>query len=70
MARRNQKRKFLTREEWDDFPIAFDVNDAARAYAASVRWVNDHAPELGAKKIAGRWVFSKSKVAAILGIGE
>lgn len=60
----------LSEYEWSCLPVSFEVDDMARACCASRRWVSDHAAELGGRKIAGRWRFSKSEVAKMLGIGE
>lgn len=63
-------REPLTQREWDRLPISLDVEDMAKACCASKRWVSDHAIELGGRKLAGRWYFSKSETAKLLGIGE
>ena len=69
MQRQRKNRTPLSEYEWSCLPVTFGVEDMARACCASKRWANDHAAELGGRKVAGRWTFSKSKVAKLLGIG-
>lgn len=66
---RREQRVPLSEHEWSCLPVTFGVEDMARACCASKRWVNDHAAELGGRKLAGRWHFSKSETAKLLGIG-
>ena len=68
MARRKAKRTYLTQAEWDALPLMFEADVASRVYGTSWRWTIDHATELGGRKVANRWLYSKREVAAILGI--
>lgn len=58
----------MTSDEWRELPVTFGINDMTRLTRSNWRWTSDHAAELGGRKIAGRWLFSKSEVAKLLGI--
>lgn len=60
----------MTGDEWRELPVTFGINDMARLARCNWRYASDHAAELGGRKIAGRWLFSKSEAAALLGIGD
>lgn len=55
-------------EEFVRLPVVFGTEDYARVYGCNSRYASDHAEELGATRHAGRWVWSKARVAADLGI--
>lgn len=60
----------ITDEEWQALPVTFGVTEMARLARTNWRYVSDHANEFGGRKIANRWLFSKSGAAKLLGIGE
>lgn len=64
------KTEGMTEEEWRALPVTFGADPMSRLARTNWRWTVDHAAELGGRKIAGRWLFSKSEVAKLLGIGE
>lgn len=67
-GRRNQCK--MTLDEWKKLPILLGVDDVAAVVGARPRWASDHAAELGGRKLVDRWVFSKSDLGKLLGIGE
>ena len=64
-----QVKQGITQEEWDDLPITFGCSTVAHIVGSNVRYVQNHPDEFGGVKVAGRWVFSKSKIASMLSIG-
>lgn len=60
----------LTDEEWRALPVTFGATHMARLARTDERYMQTHAAEFGGRKIAGRWLFSKSEAAKLLGIGE
>ena len=58
----------ITEAEWEALPVTFGVTTMARLMRCNVRYVQDHAAELGGRKVVGRWLFSKTNVADLLGI--
>ena len=60
----------VTPKQWKQMPVLLGVEDVAEIMGVRPRWVNDHAAELGGRKFASRWTFSKSEIAKLLGIGE
>jgi len=60
----------MSEAEWQALPVTFGVPDMARLTRTNLRYMSDHAERYGGVKIAGRWLFSKSKAAKLLGIGE
>ena len=60
--------KPMSASEWNSLPVTFGCDVAARLYLASPRYVSDHAEEFGGRMIAGKWHFTKSRVAEILGL--
>lgn len=58
----------MSAEEWEGLPITFDARTMARVLGCCVRYCQDHASELGGRLIGGRWIFSKPRTAALLGI--
>ena len=59
----------MSEAEWQALPVTFEVAPMARLARTSIRHMQDHAAEYGGRKIAGRWLFSKSETAKLLGIG-
>ena len=55
-------------QEWRELPLTFGAREMARACGCCVRYCQDHATELGGRLIGGRWIFSKSRAAELLGI--
>lgn len=62
------KQHTMTVEEWEEVPVTFGTEQAASVFGCTLRYVQNHAEELGGVKVAGHWVFSKPKTAAMLGI--
>lgn len=50
-------------------PFTFGVPEMAHILGAGQRYVSNHACELGAVKLGGKWLFSKPKVAGLIGLG-
>lgn len=61
--------KAFTSEEWEQLPFTFGVPEMAHILGAGQRYVSNHACELGAVKLGGKWLFSKPKVAGLIGLG-
>lgn len=55
-------------DEFACLPIVFGADDYSRVYGCNARYATDHAEKLGATRHAGRWVWSKAKVARDLGL--
>lgn len=60
----------MSEDEWRALPVTFGITAMARLTRTNWRYASDHAAELGGRKVAGRWLFSKSEAAKLLGIGE
>lgn len=60
----------MTENEWASIPVTFGTEQAARVFGCTLRYTQSHAKDLGGVKVAGHWVFSKPKVAAMLGIND
>ena len=58
----------LTDAEWEALPVTFDAPTMARLIRCNTRYVQNHAEELGGRKIADRWIFSKTRAAELLGM--
>lgn len=58
----------LTEAEWEALPVTFDAPTMARVILSNLRYVQNHAKELGGRKVAGRWVFTKTRTAELLGM--
>lgn len=58
----------MTDAEWRDVPVTFGSDVAARLFCTTPRNCTIHGEELGGTLVCGRWVFSKQKVAEILGL--
>lgn len=58
----------LTEAEWEALPVTFGASTMARIIRTNVRWVQNHPEKLGGRKIASRWIFSKTRVAELLGL--
>ena len=58
----------MTVEEWNELPVTFGTEAAAKVFGCTLRHAQKHAEDLGGVKVAGHWVFSKPKTAALLGI--
>lgn len=58
----------MTEEEWSRVPVMFGTDVMTRVVGTNRRYVIDNAPSLGGVKIGGKWLFSKAKVAEMLGI--
>lgn len=54
--------------EWKSIPVTFGVQIMARLIHSNKRYVQNHAEELGGRKIGGRWLFSKIRTAELLGM--
>ena len=67
IKRRKQEQPYSP-EEWAQLPVTLDCIQVARALGCCARWVSDHGAEIGGRKVAGRWVFGKGKIAALVGI--
>ena len=62
------KNRGITQEEWDGLNITFGCDSMARVVGTNVRYVQNHAKELGGTKVGGHWVFSKPRVASDFGL--
>ena len=60
----------MTEQEWKSLPVTFGTEQSARLFGLSLNYVQHHAQELGGVKVAGHWVFSKPKAAAMLGLEQ
>lgn len=60
----------LSMEEWAQLPITFGGDAVAKVLGVNLRYVQNHAEELGGVKLGGKWLFSKPRVAALVGITE
>lgn len=60
--------KGLTNDEWRELPVTFGITEMARLVRCNWRYMSDHAAEFGGRKVAGRWLFSKSEAAKLLGL--
>ena len=58
----------MTECEWAEIPVTFGTETASKLFGCTLRYVQTHAEDLGAVKVAGHWVFSKPKTADMLGI--
>lgn len=58
----------MSTDEFVRLPVTFGAKTYADIYGCNPRFATDHAVELGAMRHAGRWVWSKARVAADLGI--
>ena len=58
----------MTEDEWRELPVTLDRFTVARLMDCTPRYVCDHAEEFGGRKIAGRWLFSKARIAKMLGM--
>lgn len=58
----------MSADEWAATPITFDAVVMSRVCGCCLRYVQDHAKELGGRKVGGRWLFSKPLVAELLGL--
>lgn len=58
----------ITSEEWDALPVTFGSATMSRLLGTNVRYVQNHAAELGGNRIAGRWLFSKPRAAQLVGL--
>ena len=58
----------MSADEWSALPVTFDAAIMSRVCGCCLRYVQDHATELGGRKVAGRWLFSKPVVAELLGL--
>lgn len=58
----------MSEQEWNEVPVTFGTEQAARVFGCTLRYVQTHAKDLGGVKVAGHWVFSKPKTAAMLGL--
>ena len=58
----------MSADEWSTLPVTFNASVMSRVCGCCLRYVQDHAEELGGRKVAGRWLFSKPLVADILGL--
>lgn len=56
----------ITEAEWEALPVTFGASTMARILHTNVRWVQNHPEKLGGRKVAGRWLFSKARVAEFL----
>lgn len=54
--------------EWEALPVTFGAVTMARLLRSNPRYVQDHAHELGGRKLGGRWLFSKPRAAELLGL--
>ncbi len=63
-----EEQHVMTESEWSEVPVTFGTSTAAKVFGCTLRYVQFHAEELGGVKVAGHWVFSKPKTAAMLGI--
>lgn len=62
------KNQNVTETEWQSMPITFGTSVLARLLGSDARYVSNHAEELGGRKLAGKWVFSKTKTAELIGL--
>ena len=60
----------VSQEEWQALPVTFGATTMARLARTDDRYMQKHAEAFGGRKVAGRWLFSKSEAAKLLGIGE
>ena len=58
----------VTEDEWRALPVTFGVTVMARLARTNTRYLQDHAPDFGGRKVAGRWLFSKAGAAELLGL--
>lgn len=58
----------MSAEEWLDTPVIFGVDVMSHVCGYGLRFVQNHAEELGGRKVGGRWLFSKPVVAQLLGL--
>ena len=58
----------FTMEDWESTPFQIGAPTMAKIVGSNLRWVQNHAKELGGVKLAGRWVFFKPRVAQMLGL--
>lgn len=58
----------LSVAEWEALPVTLDAPTVARAIRSNTRFIQNHAEELGGIKLAGRWIFSKARIAELLGL--
>lgn len=58
----------LSVEEWERLPLTFGVHEMARIIGCGTRYANDHAEELGGRKVGGKWLFTKKGAAGLLGL--
>lgn len=58
----------MSEEEWKATPTTFHAPTMARIACADLRYIQNHAAEFGGRKVAGKWLFSKAKVAELLGL--
>ena len=65
-----EKQEVMSLAEWQALPIGITADEVARAGRMSLRHVQRIAPELGGTLVAGRWLFSKSKIAELFGLGD
>ena len=58
----------MSEDEWHALPVTFGITAMARLTRTNLRYASDHAADFGGRKIAGRWLFSKTEAAKMLGI--
>lgn len=55
-------------DEWRALPITFDTPTAERVYGCNARYLIRNHSQYGGVRVAGKWSWSKSKAAQVLGI--
>ena len=58
----------MSADEWAAVPVVFDAAVMSRVCGYCLRFVQNHAEELGGRKVGGRWLFSKPVVAQLFGL--
>lgn len=58
----------MSSREWEEVPHFFEEPIAEKVFGASRRYITEHAEELGAVRIAGKFVWCKEKVLELFGV--
>ena len=59
-----------TQDEWDAIPLLFGSKVMSEIIDCGMQYVQRHGDELGGRKVAGKWLFTKPATAELLGIAE